>query len=148
MDNWLKRTMKNPLYMVWCNMIRRCYRPRGHEEKYYYGRGIAVCDEWHDSAVFMRWALLNGYKKGLDIDRIENSKGYSPDNCRFIPHIKNMANMRRNVYLTIDGDRQCLAEWARRMNADRGIVSWWIKNKGEEHAIKKIKERMMFVGQL
>lgn len=73
-------------------IIYRC------SEKYfqsylYHQKGIKVCDEWENSFnLFKNWCLNNGYKHGLQIDRIDNTKGYSPDNCRFVNSIINCNN--------------------------------------------------------
>lgn len=76
--------------------------------EYYAKRGITVCDEWrHSYKPFERWALTNGWKKGLQLDRINNNKGYSPDNCRFVTRTQNMRNRRNcrslpNGWLLVD----------------------------------------------
>lgn len=63
------------------------------EKHLYYDKGIMVCDEWKkDFAKFEKWCIDNGYRKGLQIDRIENSKGYQPDNCRFVTSEVNCNN--------------------------------------------------------
>ena len=64
------------------DMMRRCYSPKCIMYKDYGAKGITVCPEWHDRNVFRQWALENGYVKGLKIERIDGSKGYSPDNCQ------------------------------------------------------------------
>lgn len=83
--------MRNtPLYIVFDSMKKRCYNKDHENYKYYGGRGITICDEWLNSAKsFFDWAFENGYKEGLQIDRIDVNKGYSPDNCRFINRLCN-----------------------------------------------------------
>ena len=73
------------LYKRWLEMRQRCSNKNNQRYKNYGGRGISVCDEWLDSApIFIEWALDNGWKKGLCIDRINNDGNYEPDNCRFV----------------------------------------------------------------
>lgn len=83
------------LYSVWCAIKQRCYNSNNKHYANYGGRGIQMCDEWvYSAAWFIRWALDNGYREGLDIDRIDNNKGYSPENCRFTTRIENIKNTR------------------------------------------------------
>lgn len=83
------------LYKVFDGMKTRCYNKHCDRYKYYGARGIRICDEWlTDFVKFYSWAMENGYKKGLTIDRIDNDKGYSPDNCRWVD-MKTQNNNKR-----------------------------------------------------
>ena len=83
------------LYTIWANMKQRCNNPKAHEYAAYGGRGIKVCDEWlHDVKAFYDWAMANGYADNLTIDRIDNDKGYHPNNCRWIPKAEQYSNMQ------------------------------------------------------
>lgn len=86
---------KHPLFSVWINMRRRCNKEDYYAYPNYGGRGITVCEEWHKSfKSFYDWAIDNGYHKGLSIDRIDNDKGYSPDNCRWTTYTEQARNTR------------------------------------------------------
>ena len=81
------------LYHVWQGMKARCLNPKNKSFHRYGGRGITICLEWeNDYNSFKKWALDNGYVEGLQVDRIENDSGYSPDNCRWITQMKNCEN--------------------------------------------------------
>lgn len=85
----------NPLYNVWSSMKQRCNNPNSKSYPNYGGRGIKVCAAWKDSNDFISWAEVNGYKKGLQLDRVNNDLGYSPCNCRFVDSRTNNLNSRR-----------------------------------------------------
>lgn len=101
------------LYRIWSNMKDRCNNPDCKVYSDYGGRGIKVCKEWIDDfSAFQKWALANGYKEGLTIDRKDNDKGYSPDNCRWTDR-KIQGNNKRNCrYITYKGQRKTVAEWS------------------------------------
>lgn len=85
------------LYRIWQAMKRRCDYEKNSNFKYYGGRGIAVCDEWqHDFASFRDWALSNGYKEDLSIDRIDVNGNYCPENCRWVSMAEQQRNKRNN----------------------------------------------------
>lgn len=105
---------KTKLYMVWRGMKTRCYNKNCEAYRDYGGRGIFICDEWVDDyASFRDWSLSNGYKPGLSIDRIDNNKGYSPSNCRFVSMLVQSNNKRNNVMLKYNDEYHSIAEWSR-----------------------------------
>lgn len=78
------------LFNIWRHIISRCEYSNNKDYKYYGERGISICQEWRkDFKVFYKWALVNGYKDDLTIDRIDNDRGYSSDNCQWITQSEN-----------------------------------------------------------
>lgn len=103
------------LYYIWIAIKARCYNKKNIGYKNYGGRGIKVCDEWLDiengSTNFINWALKNGYKEGLTIDRIDVNGDYSPENCRWTSRKEQSNNKRNNHYITINGEIKTLSQW-------------------------------------
>lgn len=83
------------LYRVWLAMRQRCTNTKCNGYQYYGSRGIRVCDEWQDYAVFKEWALDNGYHNELTLDRIDVDGDYCPENCRWTDWHTQAANTRR-----------------------------------------------------
>lgn len=102
------------LYKIYSSMRERCYRPQHMHYANYGGRGIEICPEWRgDFAAFREWAMSHGYADNLSIDRIDNDRGYSPDNCRWADAKTQCGNRRTCHMLTVDGQTHTLSEWAR-----------------------------------
>ena len=84
------------LYKVWQGMKTRCYNPNFMYYCNYGGREIAICKEWKDNfSKFYKWAIENGYREGLTIDRINNDGNYEPSNCRWITRAEQNRNQRK-----------------------------------------------------
>lgn len=115
--------MKTRLQEIFHSMKQRCYNPKCKSYKDYGGRGIVICDEWLSSPeTFYNWSKNNGYTDNLTIDRIDNNKGYSPENCRWVS-IKVQANNRRNNrVITYKGKSKTLSEWCEDLNLDYDVI--------------------------
>lgn len=105
------------LYNIWHDMIYRCYNGNHRSYKDYGGKGIIVCNEWKDDfEAFRNWAIENGYKENLSIDRIDSDKNYCPENCRWATDIQQANNTSRNLIFTVDGYTDTLANLCRKYN--------------------------------
>lgn len=100
------------LHVIWCGIRRRCNDVGCKLFKDYGGRGISFCEAWKKYESFRDWALDNGYRDDLTIDRRDNSGNYEPCNCRWISQKENNRNCRSNHLLTALGETKCVAEWA------------------------------------
>lgn len=120
------------LYAVWEDMINRCENPNHKRYKDWGGRGISVCPEWHNFIVFRSWALEHGYKYYLQIDRIDNSGNYTPENCRFATRKEQARNSRWNRHIKIGDEIKLLCEWAELYGINRQTLSDRINAKWPE----------------
>lgn len=110
------------IYSVWHHMIERCENKNSNRYSDYGGRGIKVCEEWHDASTFIEWAFNNGYSDNLQLDRIDTNGDYEPKNCRFVTCSENNRNKRNNHNLTIDGETMTVTEWAEKSCIKRKTI--------------------------
>jgi len=128
------------LYSIWKTMLHRCENPKREKYKDYGNRGIAVCREWHEPNAFIDWAESNGYKEGLQLDRINNDGNYEPTNCRWVTPKENSRNRRNTKYLTANKITKCVAEWSEETGISAFTIYYWIKKKGVKYAEQRISE--------
>jgi len=105
---------KTKTYYVWCTMKDRCYRKEGKQYVNYGGRGIDVCSEWHNFDKF--YADMGEKPVGMSLERIDNTKGYSPENCEWASRKTQGRNTRANILVQYDGRSQCLSAWCEELN--------------------------------
>jgi hypothetical protein len=114
---------KTKLFYVWHNMKCRCNDKNNYRYYCYGGRGIKVCDEWIDNFLsFYNWSYKNGYAEGLQIDRIDNNNGYSPENCRWVDRFVNAQNKSSNILFTYMGETKCLKQWCRDLGVNYKVA--------------------------
>ncbi len=101
---------KSKIYKSWENMIDRCTNPNNKDYHNYGGRGITVCKRWMKFTNFLE--DMPGWESGLQIDRIDNNKGYCKSNCRWATPKEQQKNKRNNRLETYDGAIQCVSAWA------------------------------------
>lgn len=105
---------KTRLHLEWRKIKHRCHNENNDRWMDYGGRGIEICPEWRDSfEAFRDWALANGYRDDLTIDRIDVDGNYEPGNCRWITNQEQQHNRRNNHYITYNGETNTITEWAR-----------------------------------
>ena len=122
------------LQYIYSAMKQRCYNPKHIHYESYNLRGILICDEWfNNSKSFYDWCMANGYESTLTLDRIDNNKGYSPDNCRWTDSKTQCRNKRNNV-VTLEIARQIQAE-PKRTNLDELCLKYRLARS----TLKRIK---------
>jgi hypothetical protein len=125
-------------------MKQRCENSSVPHYKRYGGKGVTVCAEWHDFINFEKWSLENGYDDTLTIDRIENSKGYSPENCRWVSNLIQQRNRKNNHLLTYNGETHCISEWSEILGISRSVITLRVSRYGysvEEAFNKPVRRR-------
>ena len=119
------KNSKDRLYATWANMKTRCNNPHSKDFSNYGGRGIKICNEWdNDFITFRNWALANGYSDKLTIDRVDNNKGYNPDNCRWVGKDVQGINKRNCINITYKGKTQTISQWSRKTGINRSTIKY------------------------
>jgi hypothetical protein len=118
---------------AWRNMMARCYSTTTPGYHRYAGRGIQVCDRWHQLALFLQ--DMGQPPHGMSLDRINNNHGYSPDNCRWATRQQQMRNMSKNRLLTFQGEAKTIAEWAELLHISKLTICSRLRRWDVQHTL-------------
>lgn len=119
-----RKHYRTRIYKLWDSMKTRCYHGNNPNYK---GKGIEVCDEWrNDFTAFYDWAINNGYRDGLSIDRVDCNGNYEPENCRWVDAEVQNNNRSTSVFYEYEGQTKTLVQWARHYNISYStLLSRW-----------------------
>lgn len=114
---------KEPWYGSYHSMMDRCYRRKAHNCPQYGGRGITVCEEWHNIELFEKWVSNSSFEQGMSLERKNVNAGYSPENCIWAT-AKEQANNRRNTLrIEYEGESHTIGGWAEILGVCRSTIS-------------------------
>lgn len=119
---------KPKTYSHWVNMKTRCLNKNNVKYKDYGGRGIKVCDEWLNFENFHYWAINNGFKSDLTLERINVNGNYEPNNCKWIPMIEQAKNKRNSRLITYNGITDTIQGWTKRLNFKKNTLRARLNN--------------------
>ena len=127
-----------PIHECYTNMKTRCYNKKYKLYSRYGGRGIKVCDEWKNNfKEFYNWAI-NGWKKELTLDRINNDDDYKPDNCRWVDRVEQANNRHTNYLIKYKGEIKTMAQWSKILKIDYYFIQIRMyKNKTMEEVVEE-----------
>lgn len=118
---------RTKLYHIFHAMHQRCYNPKFKFYDYYGGRGIKICQEWHDLDTFWDWAMSHGYKDGLSIERKDVDGDYSPDNCCWITMDRQHRNCRNTLFVEWQGEMVRVTDLAKEYGKPYDTLKYRIK---------------------
>lgn len=144
------------IYKTWSNMKQRCHNPNASKYNSYGGKGITVCEEWRNNfKAFYNWSMENGYNDNLTIDIIDSSKGYSPDNCRWITIKENQEKIggisknskgsradyfkerrKKTRNFSVEVDREKFDSLEEKLSKEEKTKTQWLNEKIEEELNK------------
>lgn len=130
----------NRIKRIFDGMKQRCYNVKNKNYEWYGAKGIKICDNWmNDPLLFEEWAIQNGYEDNLTIDRIDENKDYSPDNCRWITGSDNTKYKSTTSLIDINGEEHTGRELAEILGLGTNIINAYIRKYGLDSTIEFIK---------
>lgn len=140
-----------PAYQIWAAILRRCTNPNAKDYPRYGGRGITVCERWANSFTAF-YDDMGDRPDGMQIDRIDNSRGYEPGNCRWVTSRENNRNRRDSVYVEFRGERIHICQLAERYGISRTTLAWRLRHgmtidQAVEAKVGFQNERVTFRGE-
>lgn len=120
----------HPIYRIWKGIRKRCYNKNDKRYPDYGGRGVVMCEEWFNyPEKFFEWAVANGWKKGLDIDKDIKAKElgvepllYSPERCMFVTRRANSRETRANIWIEYNGEKKIATDWANQFGINLSTI--------------------------
>lgn len=152
-DNAKYHPNNKNIFGIWIGMKDRCYNPHHVKFEHYGGRGIIICDEWLEYSNFEKWAIENGFKKGLTIERLDSNGNYCPENCKWATWKEQQNNKRNNKWITYKGKTKTLSQWCEELDLNYGrtkarlnSLHWTVeeafeREKYSQVALEKIKNK-------
>lgn len=118
---------KTPEFVLWQGIVARCYNKNSKAYPNYGGRGITMCEEWRED--FQAFYNDMGPRpSGKELDRIDNSEGYSKENCRWVSKTENLRNTRRNVLVEYNGKTYVLTALAELLGMSSSTLTYRLKH--------------------
>lgn len=151
-DNPSRRThnmSRSKIYNRWFHMIERCRNPQNANYHNYGGRGITVCEEWKNFENYYNDVGEPPFD-GAELDRVDNNKGYSPDNCRWVTRTINVRNSRAAKHITVFGQTKTAPEWAEIYHIDyklflHRLSAGWSAEKALTHPVRVTKNTVHYL---
>jgi hypothetical protein len=126
-------------YQIWSGMMQRCYHRNSPRFDRYGGRGITVCDRWHNPTSFH--SDMGDPPEKMSLDRIDNDAGYSPENCRWASARQQQNNRSDTRRTTFNGETMSASEWAQRLGITKATMYWRLRTWPIERALTEPPRR-------
>lgn len=112
--------------MIWSGMMQRCTNPRNPRFRRYGARGITVSKEWYNFRAFIE-DMRNRPSSEHTLDRIDNNKGYSKENCRWATYAEQNRNNAQTRFLTFHGETFCIMDWSKKLGLSFSCIVYRLK---------------------
>lgn len=138
--NYDNRWKNQRIKAIYYKIITRCYNEDNKDYRFYGAKGISVYQDWLDNPIhFEEWALANGYEDNLTIDRKNETKDYSPDNCRWITMEENARWKSTTNRIDVDGEIKSGQQWAKYLGFSQNVINTYIRKYGMDNVIEFIR---------
>lgn len=127
------RKNRTRTYACWVSMVQRIINPKCHNYPRYGGRGLDLDPRWREFTSFL--SDMGEVPDHCSIERINNDKGYWPDNCRWATALEQQANRRTTKFVTLRGETLPQTEWARRIGIPVGVLVYRVQKQWNEDQI-------------
>lgn len=135
--NWSNERIQG----IFDSMKQRCYNTSNKSYRWYGAKGIKVCNEWmNNPKLFEEWSMNNGYSDELTIDRIESSKDYSPDNCRWVTQINNAKYKSTTSHICVNGVVHSGKDWSKILGIGLNTINKYVRKYGLSNTIVFIEK--------